>query len=553
MVLTKTTPDPYTLVSSAHHDTVYSDFEDVASGKYADLDAQLIASIRNHHPGMTVTVIPTSYANLAAYAAAGYARAELDTSEDSLLRWRYYQTSSTRGGQGHLGEVFFFVRFKYTWKNIEFIVYTVREGMITLNYILFPPDDDETVLSHSKVTDALLQAVGEIQFAVEGTILVFERYWTRSRALYEQVQKASWDDVILDKKMKKTLTETVVHFFDSEKSYKDLDVPWKRGLIFYGPAGCGKTISIKALMHTLSIRENPVVSLYVKALHNTYEIGSVFRMARTMTPCLLILEDVDTLITEELRSYFFNEVDGLDSNDGIMMVATTNHLDQLDGGLAKRPSRFDRKYNFPTPDREERILYCDYWKQKLRHNKKVEFPEELPPAIADITQDFTFAYLKEAFVASLLTIARQDEERDDEDEDGDRITSPRNDDPGFHDKLINTEKDISNLPLWIEIQKQVKMLREDMDSEDKEVKKNTLWGFRAPSTRPMPPRANGCFPSASARRIPPLQADTEAVHIMPSSETPSEEDQTVIRMRAAFNRKTDRQILGLDKELHRST
>lgn len=304
-------------------------------------------------------------------------------------------------------------------------------------------------------------------------------------------------------------------------------------------------------MHTLSIRENPVVSLYVKALRDTYDIGVVFRMARSMTPCLLILEDVDTMITEELRSYFFNEVDGLERNDGIMMLATTNHLDQLDGGLAKRPSRFDRKYNFPAPDREERIQYCDYWRGKLRHNKKVEFPEELSPAVADITQDFTFAYLKEAFVASLLTIARQDEDRDDEDKDGDWITSPGNDDPGFHDKLINAEKDISNLPLWIEIQKQVKMLRDDMDSEDKQVRKNALRGFRAPSTRPMlPPRANGCFPSASALRIPPLQADTEAVRIMQSSETPSEEDQAVVRMRAAFNRKTDKQILGLDKEVH---
>lgn len=135
--------------------------------------------------------------------------------------------SSIRGAPGHLGDVFFFARFKYTWKDIGFTVYTVREGPSLVNYILFPPDDDETVFSHSKVTDALLQSVGEVQFAVEESILVFERYWTRSRALYEQVQKASWDDVILDKKMKKTLTETVVRFFDSEKSYKDLDVPWK--------------------------------------------------------------------------------------------------------------------------------------------------------------------------------------------------------------------------------------------------------------------------------------------------------------------------------------
>lgn len=227
MVLTKTPHDPYTLVSSAHHDTVYSDFEDIGSGKYVDLDAQLMASIRDHHPGMTVTVTPTDYANLASYAAAGYARAELDTSEDFLLRWRVYVPGPIRGGQGHLADGYFFARYKYTWKNIEFIVYMVQEGFVTLNYILFPPDDDENVLSHSKVTDALLRAVGEVQFAVENTILVFDRYWTRSRALYDQVQKASWDDVILDKKTKKTLTETVVHFFDSRQSYKDLGVPWK--------------------------------------------------------------------------------------------------------------------------------------------------------------------------------------------------------------------------------------------------------------------------------------------------------------------------------------
>ena len=83
------------------------------------------------------------------------------------------------------------------------------------------------MLSHSKVTDALLQAVGEVQFAVQTTILVYDGYWSRSRALYEEVQKASWDDVILNKKMKKSLIDTVAGFFNSEKSYKDLGVPWK--------------------------------------------------------------------------------------------------------------------------------------------------------------------------------------------------------------------------------------------------------------------------------------------------------------------------------------
>lgn len=228
MVFPKTTPDQYTLVSSAHHDTVYGDYQDVSSAKVVDIDVQLMASIRDHHPSMTVTAVPAAYADLAGYAAAGYARAELDTSEDSMLRWRFYRPASVRGGPGYLADAYFFARYKYHWNKAEFIVYSVREGFNgIINYILYPPDDDETPLSHSKITDALLQAIGDVQFKVEGTILVFDWYWTRSRALYEQVQKTSWDDVILDKKFKKSLTKTVVGFFDNEQSYKNLGVPWK--------------------------------------------------------------------------------------------------------------------------------------------------------------------------------------------------------------------------------------------------------------------------------------------------------------------------------------
>jgi SpoVK/Ycf46/Vps4 family AAA+-type ATPase len=121
--------------------------------------------------------------------------------------------------------------------------------------------------------------------------------------------------------------------------------------------GNGKTISLKALMHTLQERKKPVVTLYVKSAAYAYHIRQVFQMARAMTPCMLVLEDIDTIVTHSTRSYFFNEVDGLENNDGILMIATTNHLDELDPGLSKRPSRFDRKYLFPLPDKGERSQY----------------------------------------------------------------------------------------------------------------------------------------------------------------------------------------------------
>ena len=131
------------------------------------------------------------------------------------------------------------------------------------------------------------------------------------------------------------------------------------------------------------------------------------------------------------------------------MVASTNHLDQLDPGLSSRPSRFDRKYLFPLPSEAERVLYCDYWRDKLKNRPSIKFPKKICFAIAHITQEFSFAYLKEAFVATLLAIAGNRSEigvlgADGDEEDG----------------------DLDDYELWREMKRQVILLREDMDTGD---------------------------------------------------------------------------------------
>ena len=201
-------------------------------------------------------------------------------------------------------------------------------------------------------------------------------------------------------------------------------------------------------MHSLIAHEKqrpkPITLLYVKSVPYTNSIRGIFSFARTVAPCLLIIEDIDTQITPDKLSYFFNEVDGLENNDGVLMVATTNHLDKLDEGL-KRPSRFDRRYLFPLPEEAERTQYCEFWRKKLaRNGAKVEFPRELSGKIAGITGGFSFATMKEAFVATLLALARKD------DEDQGVVV------------LEKSHDDLDDLPLWKEMQVQVKLLRKEM-------------------------------------------------------------------------------------------
>ena len=72
-------------------------------------------------------------------------------------------------------------------------------------------------------------------------------------------------------------------------------------------------------------------------------MADVFDKAREMAPCLLVLEDLDSLINDRNRSFFLNQLDGIEGNDGLLVLTTTNHPERLDPALSDRPSRFDRK------------------------------------------------------------------------------------------------------------------------------------------------------------------------------------------------------------------
>ncbi|KAL8779469.1 MAG: hypothetical protein Q9213_006923 [Squamulea squamosa] len=450
--------DAFTLVNEASQHKVFDDYEELSSGHLTDPQTYLTGVFRRQYPELAVTCTSSHNPALLDFAAAGHATAELDIKDESINRIRGYLAGNARYGYTEgIYEARYFAKYKYQWGSEFFILYIIVIGYGSYNFILKEPADGETTLSTPKAVNALIMAWGRWNYPVDNDfIYVYDRYWSASKSLWKQVQKANWEDVILNEEMKKTVVDLMTKFFDSEDIYKSLGVPWKRGVIFHGPAGNGKTISIKALMHSLStskrLKDRTVPALYVKSAPNTYDIRSIFLQARAMAPCMLILEDIDTIVTASSRSYFFNEVDGLENNDGIFMVASTNHLDRLDPGLSSRPSRFDRKYLFPLPSEDERELYCEYWRQKLKSKPAIKYPRKLCPAIAGITADFSFAYLQEAFVATLLAIAGHRSEETIRGGGG-----PDDNDNGG---------DLDSFELWREMKKQVKALRNDMGNSN---------------------------------------------------------------------------------------
>ncbi|KIX06380.1 uncharacterized protein Z518_04356 [Rhinocladiella mackenziei CBS 650.93] len=415
-------PSHHELDASEAAGSVAEAFFRNASAPRVDTDAVILNIIQNKHPGVPVTTVPEGNCNLKAYAAAGYA--SIETAEPQhqsgsnvypdTLKWTLYIPPQKRldGGNGIVADEVFFESYIYKWQNMAFLVYFVdgRDGAFLGSQIR-----NQYILGNKAAVRTLVATAGRYQSILHDEIWVFNQgFWRKDPLLYRSIMKSHWEDVILDQEMKDDLIETAQRFFDSRDQYDRLRVPWKRGIIFHGPPGNGKTISIKATMHMLYNRTPPIPTLYVQTLVSfvppEFSIETIFTKARQEAPCYLVFEDLDSLVTDQTRSFFLNAVDGLSENEGILMVGSTNHLERLDPGIAKRPSRFDRKYLFPNPNFDQRVKYCQYWQRKLKDNKGIEFPNEICEAAAKITDQFSFAYIQEAFVSALLTIARENKD-----------------------------------------------------------------------------------------------------------------------------------------------
>jgi AAA+ superfamily predicted ATPase len=186
--------------------------------------------------------------------------------------------------------------------------------------------------------------------------------------------------------------DDLAQFFTSRALYDEYGIPWKRGILFIGPPGNGKTHTVKALINSM---EQPC--LYIKSLHG---IQQVFDRARRTSPCILVIEDLDLQLHPQNRSAFLNELDGFAANIGIITLATTNHPERLDPGILDRPGRFDRKYHFELPDTPERSSYLALWNASLKPALQLS-PEGISK-ISELTAEFSFAYLKELFLSSMM-------------------------------------------------------------------------------------------------------------------------------------------------------
>jgi hypothetical protein len=224
-----------------------------------------------------------------------------------------------------------------------------------------------------------------------------ERYLETAHGRSRLQGRYDWDAVVMASTTRRMVRSDFELFFQREGWFHQHNLPYRRGYLFWGPPGNGKTATLRVMA------AHPYVQPYTLDLSDSEEKSAdvlhLFEKAAENTPALVILEDLDRAFptegkrTQERAVSFqtlLNCLDGVGSQDGVIVVATANDPTCLDPAILKRPGRFDRVVQFRNPDADLRREYY----QRL---SPVLTGEQFEIAIEQ-TEGFSFAQLRETYI-----------------------------------------------------------------------------------------------------------------------------------------------------------
>lgn len=243
---------------------------------------------------------------------------------------------------------------------------------------------------------------------------------SRARLLTENEKKINFSMVAGVEEAKEELWE-IVDFLKDPKKYTTLGGKIPKGVLLIGPPGTGKTLLAKAVageanVPFFSISGSDFVEMFVGV--GASRVRDLFEQGKKNSPCIIFIDEIDAVgrhrgaglggghdEREQTLNQLLVEMDGFETNSGVILVAATNRVDVLDPALL-RPGRFDRRVNVGRPDVKGRlgILNVHTRETPLHEDVKLE-------TIARGTPGFTGADLANLVNEAALIAARDNKKK----------------------------------------------------------------------------------------------------------------------------------------------
>jgi transitional endoplasmic reticulum ATPase len=212
---------------------------------------------------------------------------------------------------------------------------------------------------------------------------------TAMREVYVEVPSVHWKEVGGLDRIKNELVQSVEWPLKKPEVFKRMGIKPPRGILLYGPPGCGKTLLARAVAteseaNFISVKGPEIFSKWVGESEKA--IREVFRKARTAAPAIIFFDELDSIIprrgagysdsgaTERVISQLLTEMDGIEALQNVVVIAATNRPDILDPAVM-RPGRFDRLIDVPAPDSKALMQIFKIHARDMPLSKDVDLQE----------------------------------------------------------------------------------------------------------------------------------------------------------------------------------
>ncbi|GBM92712.1 Transitional endoplasmic reticulum ATPase [Araneus ventricosus] len=232
-----------------------------------------------------------------------------------------------------------------------------------------------------------------------------------------EVPSVTWDDIGGLETTKKELQEMIQYPVEYPDKFLKFGMTPSRGVLFYGPPGCGKTLLAKAIANEcqanfISIKGPELLTMWFG--ESEANVRDIFDKARAAAPCVLFFDELDSIAkarggsvgdaggaADRVINQILTEMDGMSSKKNVFIIGATNRPDIIDPAIL-RPGRLDQLIYIPLPDDKSResILKANLRKSPISQNVDLSY-------IAKVTQGFSGADLTEVCQRSCKLAIRE--------------------------------------------------------------------------------------------------------------------------------------------------
>jgi transitional endoplasmic reticulum ATPase len=221
-----------------------------------------------------------------------------------------------------------------------------------------------------------------------------------------EVPNVKWEDIGGLEETKRELQEMVRYPIEHRHLFERFGMQASRGVLFYGPPGCGKTLMAKAIANEcganfISVKGPELLNMWFGG--SEANVRNLFDKARAASPCILFFDEMDSIArargagggggssetSDRVINQILSEIDGMGSGKTLFIIGATNRPDILDPGIM-RPGRLDQLIYIPLPDFESRVSIFKAALRKSPIGEDVDIRQ-----LAEVTDGFSGADLTE--------------------------------------------------------------------------------------------------------------------------------------------------------------